>query len=456
MNDGLTPDDLPQHEETHLPPDELHVDGDNPNEQNEETFSNLIDGIRSKGWVGGDIVANTGPLPGYNGDSEGLICDGEHRLRAAEELGMTEVPVKLVDFENDADRRYWRQHLNKTTGEHDETSDALEYERLLRSGLSEQVYDLASAANENIDEIIESVKTGGQVPEAPLDVGAGNQSATANTEPGDLFQLGDHVLLCADSTDPENVLAALGDDPADMVFTDPPFNVTGSSTGLGDDVTDHSLISPFFKDVADTISASTRLMGHVYVCCDWRTYPLIWETIGSQATPKNLIVWDKQNGGLGSNYMNQHELLFFGHNYEQDLVLDRDHSELPPVETITGETNIWEITREHDKDTADDEKGHFAQKPIALCERAIQNSSDYGDVVLDPFGGSGSTLIAAEKTGRSCVMLEADPVFCDTIRRRWERITGNDATLLDTPDPVEEHDPEAVGPGKATAEAADD
>jgi len=127
--------DLPQPERTQtVHPDELTVDGDNPNEQSDEMFGLLCDNMRQKGWIGNHIVANT----------EGLIADGEHRWRAAQEIGLEQVPVKFYDID-DSERRLWRQELNKISGEHDTKRDALEYQTLLDNGQSEAVDELVNA-----------------------------------------------------------------------------------------------------------------------------------------------------------------------------------------------------------------------------------------------------------------------------------------------------------------------
>jgi DNA modification methylase len=174
-------------------------------------------------------------------------------------------------------------------------------------------------------------------------------------------------------------------------------------------------------------------------------------------SPKNLIVWDKGTAGLGANYQNRHELVAFLHNYTQEQVADGAELDRPDITTTTGEANVWEIPRDQDKDIGDDLRDHFAKKPTKLPTRAIENSTQYGETVLDPFGGTGTTLIAAEQTGRRCVMLEADPSYCDTIVRRWERATGETAHQLDTPVGYVTHDPddmETAGEAKRQRDAS--
>ena len=431
MPDAL--EDLPQPSfEGTVATDALETDGDNPNEMTDEQFGLLKDRMRQNGWLGGPIVT----------DTDGLIADGEHRWRAADAIGLDEVPVRQYDID-DATRRLWRQELNKIHGEHDAESDAIEFDRLLRDGKQDEVYDLFNATGDDLETLLDELDTGVELSDYANPTDVANEPFEAECSPGDFIALGEHRLLCGDSTVSANVSAALEGDLADAVFTDPPFNISGSTTGLGDDVTDHALIAPFFNGMATALAENTRLTGHVYVCCDWRTFPLIWDTVGAEMSPKNLIVWDKGDGGLGSNYQMAHELIGFFHNYTQQQTargkLDRDN--LVPVH---GEKNIWNIPRDQEKDIGDDLRDHFAKKPTELPAKAIENSTDYGDTVLDAFGGTGTTLIAAEQSGRKCVMLEADPSYCDTIVRRWEQKTGETARVLETPDGYVEHDPEEL------------
>lgn len=139
--------DLPQPDnETTLPPAELETDGDNPNSMNSETFALLVENIRERGWLGGPIVTNT----------DGLIADGEHRWRAAQEAGLDEVPVRQYDID-DSTRRLWRQELNKIRGAHDEAHDALEYDKLLESGYVQEITALTEAQGEDIDAILDDL-----------------------------------------------------------------------------------------------------------------------------------------------------------------------------------------------------------------------------------------------------------------------------------------------------------
>ena len=233
----------------------------------------------------------------------------------------------------------------------------------------------------------------------------------AQTKRGDIYVLGQHRLMCGDSTDESDLALLMDNQVASMVFTDPPYAIYGSSTGVNASVADDKMVRPFFKSILQMCRKFSRDYGHVYICCDWRSWASWWEInkeIGLQV--KNMIVWDKKSPGMGSMYTNQHELLFFAVNHTRNTAF------MTKKETgqrrVTGVANIWKIGREK-------QGKHNAQKPVELIIKAIKNSTDEGGLVLDVFGGSGSTLIAAEQIKRRCFMMEIDPVFCDVIVQRF-------------------------------------
>jgi DNA modification methylase len=238
--------------------------------------------------------------------------------------------------------------------------------------------------------------------------------AEPTTKPGDLWSLGNHRLLCGDSTNIQHVERLMDGHKADMVFTDPPYAIYGSSTGVGDDVADTKMIQPFFREIFASMALS--LNGHFYVCCDWRTYPILNDLLhGAGFAVKNMIVWDKVHMGMGMFYRNTHELIITGYPRGERIKMRGKKT----YGTVS-DSNVWSFQRES-------KKQHTAQKPVELSARAISNSSAKGEIVLDLFGGSGSTLIACENTARKCRMMEMEPKYCDVIVKRWEEFTGNTA-----------------------------
>jgi DNA modification methylase len=235
-------------------------------------------------------------------------------------------------------------------------------------------------------------------------------SEPAISKLGEIYELGEHRLMCSDSTDFGSVSDLMGGQLADMVFTDPPYGVDYQSRvdekrrkGWGkienDDLTGAKL--------QDFLALSLNNYGcSRYICSNWQSYIDFELALGK---PNSLIVWDKGSIGLGAGYRNQHEfILFYGkleHNSEQ---------------------NVWTITR-------DNEYAHPTQKPLAISARAINNSSQEGEIVLDLFGGSGSTLIACEQLKRKCYMMELDPKYCDVIRKRYSAIINREDWQETTP-----------------------
>ena len=210
-----------------------------------------------------------------------------------------------------------------------------------------------------------------------------------------------------------------------MVFTDPPYALVGNSTGING-VSDSTMIRPFFRAAMSNIRQCLRLMGHAYICCDYYTAPAIHEEAGMDT--KNLIVWQKADGGgLGSYYTKIYELIWLFVLESAKYITGRKATEVKAqkARTINGIPNIWKFPIVQQK-----KRLHPAEKPVALVRRAIECSSEPGEKVLDLFGGSGTTLIASEETGRRCLMMEMNPDYCDAIIRRWEEKTGGKAERL--------------------------
>ena len=358
----------------------------------------------------------------------GNLVGGHQRYDVMKRKGWQEVPVVKVDLSLE-DEKALNLALNKISGEWNE--DKL---RGLITDLSAAQYDLQYTGfdHEDIkdffgDKYLEEIGVR-SVPQEDeiVDVEAHVRKIQTGIKRGDLFKLGRHRLLCGDSHDETDLNRLFNGELAAAVFTDPPFNIAGNSTGIGNIVTDQSMIRPFFTNTARVIQARTKENGHVYVCCDWRTYPLVFETIGTYIMPKNMIVWDKINRGMGSNYMNQHELIAFFHNYVPDHLEVKDK---PATRTIS-DANVWQVLRDNFKGTKSGERLHFAQKPLEIVQRAITNSTYEGELVADFYGGSGSTLIAAETTKRRSVLMELEPKYCQVIIDRWEKLTGGKAEKL--------------------------
>lgn len=228
---------------------------------------------------------------------------------------------------------------------------------------------------------------------------------------GEVYELGPHRVYCGDVTDESTIATLLGDKLADLVLTDPPYAIYGSSSGLSPDITDDKIVRPFFYEVCKFSKAVSRSFAHIYIFCDWRSWASWWE-MGKRAriTAKNLLVWDKGGGGLGNMYANTYELVGFFANVPERKVMSAGESGQRPVL----KPNIVRCNR-----ATGDDRQHNAAKPVDLIGELITNSSDKGELVVDPFLGSGTTLIAAEQLGRTCYGIEIEPRYVDVIRQRY-------------------------------------
>lgn len=357
-------------------------------------------------------------------DEENRILAGNGTIEAAKALGLTS--LRVVEAAGDEIIAVRRSGLSEDEKvglaiADNRAAELSDWDAEMLQQLSEE-HDLEPWFEaEDLDELLKEAEQlepvegntdPDEVPEAPED---------PITKPGDLWILGNHRLLCGDSTNIQHVDRLMDGQKADMVFTDPPYAIYGSSTGVGDDVADTKMIQPFFREIFTSMALA--LDGHFYVCCDWRTYPILNNLLhGAGFAVKNMIVWDKVHMGMGMFYRNTHELIICGYPRLEKIKM-RGKKTYGAV----SDANVWSIQRES-------QKQHTAQKPIELAKRAIGNSSSKGEVVLDLFGGSGTTLIACEDLARKCRMMEMEPKYCDVIVKRWEDFTGNTAVCIPASD----------------------
>ena len=258
---------------------------------------------------------------------------------------------------------------------------------------------------------------------------------------GDLWKLGRHLLLCADAREAGAFHQLLGDERADMVFADPPYNVpiNGHVSGLG--ATQHrefavasgemsaAVFTDFLSKTLGNTSAVCRNGAIAFVCMDWR-HMAEMEVAGRAAFSelKNLCIWAKTNGGMGTFYRSKHELIFVW------KVGTAPHTNTFGLgDKGRYRTNVWTYAgvNTFKAERMEEIAFHPTVKPVALVADAIRDVTHRGGIVLDPFGGSGTTLIAAHTTGRCARVMEIDPAYCDVIIRRFEKLTGKAATLVE-------------------------
>ena len=376
----------------------------------------------------------------------GFIVKGHGRLEAAVDAGILQAPVDHQDYESEAAE--WADMVadNRLAeiAEMDKDKLASLMAELKTTDIDMELsgFSLADIDKYFLDER-QGLTGDDDIPDPPEPM----------TKPGDLYVLGDHRLLCGDACSAEALAVLMGSDTADMVFTDPPYNVNYSGGGGCDPnrksktrkemtIKNDSLGLPFeFDDLLNNLFVAIKAwtMGDVYVCGS-NLLSLSSAFAKSGGHLSSFIVWVKNHFVISqSNYQHQNEFVLYGwfegsshywsgvrnlsDVYQDELMYDGDGVPLVRVEPGGIESDIWEFPKPHKS------KLHPTMKPVALCRRAIVNSSPKGGIVLDPFGGSGSTLIACEKTYRRCRMIELDAVYCDVIVKRWEDYTGEKAIL---------------------------
>lgn len=377
----------------------------NPNTHPDSQIQLLGRIIRQTGWRQPITVSTR----------SGFIVKGHGRLAAALLEGMKEVPVDYQSYANEAEE-YADLVADNRIAELAEIDNRMLADIFADIDTGEIPLELTGFSEKEVEDLITGLSEAlhndldnpDDVPELP-------EPEQTVTQRGDLWILGRHRVMCGDSTSREDVDALMDGATADMVFTDPPYALFGNSTGVSG-VGDDKMIMPFFREIGRTLQRCVKVMGHVYVCHDWQTSATIKEAFGG-LTPKNLIVWRKATaGGLGSFYSKIYELIWlFANEPEKGIIGKSKHH----ARTINGTANIWDVPIVQAQ-----ERDHNAQKPVEVVSIAVKNSSDDNEVVLDLFGGSGSTLIACEQLIRSCYMMELEPRYCDVIVRRYIKTTG--------------------------------
>jgi DNA modification methylase len=375
-------------------------------------------------------------------DSKDGIVAGHGRLMAARELGLTEVPVIVLDHLTDAQKRAYVIADNKLGDNSFFDQDILASEL---ADLQADGFDL-SLTGFNEDELADLLPDDTEATEPQTDPDeVPDVGETPVSQLGDVWLLGKHRVMCGSSTDLAQLDVLMQGKRADMVFTDPPYlmNFDGGINEKGErsaSAAGHKKIAndnlskaegeQFLHDVA--VSISVYCTGAFYVCfyrlgIDWMMNALT----GAGLKWRNLIIWKKNNLNLSnSDYKSIYEPIIFGWQADSEPILygwNHDHV----FHGAKGATDVWDIAVpsiwEIDKTKKNDL--HPTMKPVALCEAGIMNSSKERQVVLDLFGGSGSTLIAAEKTHRYSRIMELEPVYVDVIVKRWQDYTGKRATL---------------------------
>jgi DNA modification methylase len=319
----------------------------------------------------------------------------------------------------------------------DEEILALELKGLLEIDLDFNI-DLTGFTIAEIDTLIEGLEP--EEPGSPAeDFLPEIPSGQAICKTGDIWLLGPHRLICGNSLLPETIALLMNGEKAEMVFTDPPYNVpiNGHVSGMGavkhrEFAMASGEMSPeqftsFLRTAFENLVAQSVDGSIHFICMDWRHINEV-QTAGLAVYPAlmNLIVWVKDNGGMGTFYRSRHELIFA---YKCGSAPHINSFELGQHGRYR--TNVWQYKGANSLKTnrIDELSMHPTVKPVQLIADAIKDVSKRNGIVLDLFAGSGSTLIAAHKTGRRAFVCEIDPIYCDVIIRRWQKFASDDAML---------------------------
>ena len=378
----------------------------NAKQHSDAQVAQIAASIREFGW-GAPILV----------DGQNNVIAGHGRLLAARKLGITEVPVVPMAHLTDIQRRALILADNKI-GENASWDDELLGLELAElkdggfdlgiTGFSPDEWDALIAGDTSNDGLTDE----DQVPEV-----ADNPISRT----GDVWLLGEHKVLCGDATKAEDYKLLLGEELVDMCFTDPPYNVNYANTAkdkmrgknrpiLNDNMGDG--FGAFLQAACQNILSVTK--GAVYIAMSSSELDTLQSAFRSAGGKwSTFVIWAKNTFTMGrSDYQRQYEPILYGWKDGADHYWcgARDQGD------------VWQIKKPHKNDL------HPTMKPVELVERALRNSSKSRDIVLDPFGGSGSTLIACEKSGRSARLIELDPKYVDVIVRRWQEFSGKKAT----------------------------
>jgi DNA modification methylase len=399
----------------------------NPRSHSKKQIRQIADSITRFGFTNPVLI-----------DGDNNILAGHGRVAAAEMLDMSDVPCLRIESMTPEEKRAYVIADNKLALNAGWDEDILgeELKDLLALDLEFDI-GITGFSFAEVDSLVAGL--------APEDPGDPNDDTLPDDSParcrlGDVWQLGRHRLICGDARDRNTVAALMDGERAQMAFSDPPFNlpIGGHVGGLGamkhrefamgsGEMTRAEFIAFLCSSVQNLAAFSADGSIH-FICMDWRHMAeMLAAGQGAYSELKNLIVWVKDNGGMGTFYRSRHELIFA---YKKGSAPHINNFELGQHGRYR--TNVWQYRGLNTLRSGrlDELALHPTVKPVQMIADAIRDVSSRGGIVLDLFGGSGSTLIAAHKTGRRAYLCELDPVYCDRTIRRWEIYAKDDAELI--------------------------
>ena len=357
--------------------------------KNDKAVKDVAESIKQCGYIAPIIV-----------DENNVILAGHTRYKALKKLGYKEITVRKISGLTDEQKRKYRLLDNKTN----ELAD-WDFEKLKDEidGLDFSEFDIDWGIEEDTETII-------VIEDSPIEI---DNTHEPITKLGDIWQLGEHRLMCGDSTDALNINLLMDGKTADMIFTDPPYgyeyqsNMRTKSKKFDVLKNDDKILEfmPAIKDICK---------GFIFICTTWKVLDKWLPLFNKYYDLTNMIIWDKGGGGIGDlehTFSTDYEIILCSNNGAK----------------ITGKRigSVWNVPKDNASDYV-----HATQKPVKLSAIAIENTTNKNGVVLDIFSGSGSTLIACEQLNRKCYCMELDPKYCDVIIKRWETFTGKEAIKL--------------------------
>lgn len=365
-------------------------------------------------------------------DETGVILAGEARWSAAQDLKLDSVPTRVISGLTQADKRAYVLADNKLALLSSWNSHLLRDEIQLLIDEDFEI-ELTGFSTVEIDLLIEQ-------PLADAELQAQDVPEHVVSRPRDLWVLDEHRLLCGNALEQSSYQRLLGTDKAQMVITDPPYNVRidGHAGGLGKvkhkefamasgEMSSAGFVK-FLREGAELLKTFSATGAIQFIFMDWRHQTeLLQATEPVFGAPKQLCVWVKDNGGMGSFYRSQHELVFVFKNGSDPHINNFELGQHGRYRT-----NVWEYPSINSGRGRELLALHPTVKPVAMIADAIQDCSHRQGLILDPFAGSGTVLVAAERTGRRARAIELDPQYVDVGIHRWQRVSGKQAVLLDT------------------------
>jgi DNA modification methylase len=401
-----------------------------PNPRNARTHSKrqiklIAESLKAFGFVNPILI-----------DEDGMIIAGHGRVAAAKRIGMTEVPALRIEHLSDDEKRAYVLADNQLAARAGWDPDilAIELQHLMEVDVA---FDVTATGFEMpvIDLLIERAKG----PKREDEVQPIDRTGAAVTRLGDLWRLGPHSILCADALKMASYAALMAEELATIAFADPPYNLriagfVSQSARLAHrefamaigEMTEGEFIA-FLRSAMACARRFSATGAVQFWCQDWRhQYELLSAAREAGLEQLNCCVWVKDNGGMGGLYRSRHEFIGV---FKVPGAPHRNNVELG--KHGRNRTNIWEysgaVTLSKSSEEGRLNELHPTVKPTGMIADALLDCSNRGDIVLDPFLGSGSTLMAAERTGRICRGVEIDPLYVDVAIRRWQRMTGERA-----------------------------